>query len=143
MKKGFVLSVVLVLIFGLILSACAAKEPAVTVLTVTGMVEKAYTIDTLIALPQTTTDYTDKDGETTTYSGVAFSTLLSDLKLSSDPTTVKMIAADDYEGEVTFEELNACSDCIIAFLDDGTLRSVLPNFSGKANVKDLVKINLQ
>ena len=143
MKKSLVLSVVLVMILSLVLSACAPKEPVVPVLTVTGIVEKAYTMDALKALPQTSTDYTNKDGETTTYSGVAFSALLSDLKLSSDPTTVKMIAVDDYVGEVTYEELKACSDCIIAILEDGALRSVLPNFSGKANVKDMVKIDLQ
>lgn len=140
MKKSIKIFIVLTVLVGVVLTACSPKEP---VLTVSGLVEKTYTLKELQALPQVSTDYTDKDGETTTYNGMAFSALFSDLKLPSDPTAVKMIAVDDYEGEVTYEEIAACDKCIIAINEDGSLRSVLPDFSGKVNIKDLVKIDLK
>ncbi|MCJ7694096.1 MAG: hypothetical protein MUO40_01590 [Anaerolineaceae bacterium] len=143
MKKNSFDVILIVLLFSLVLSACTptkTKEPA---LTVKGLVDRVFSLDDLKAFPQTSSDYTDKNNETTTYNGVAFGVIFDDLKLAADPVSVKMIAIDDYIGDVTFEELLACTDCIVAILEDGTLRSVLPGFSGKANVRDLIILDLQ
>ncbi len=134
----------------LLLAACVpTANPAETLeavnetaLTLSGSAaEVSYTEEDLRAMPQSQTDYTDKDGETTIYEGIAFADLLSESGMS-DYTSLIMIAADDYSAEVTADELSSCSGCIVAFQKEGGLRAVMPDFSGKLQVKDLVAITI-
>lgn len=125
-------------------SETAAEEPVVAeaALTVTGpAVNLAWSEADLKALPATETEYTNKDGETTTYTGVAFADLLAAAGIDSYASLV-LVAADGYSGEVTVEELDACPKCIVAF-DGDSLRSVMPDMSGKQQVKDLVEIQVK
>ena len=148
----------LIVIAGLILSvmlvtACAAEtavveeeaapaEAAGATLTMTGAAEMSWTVDDLAAMTQTDADYTDKEGVTTTFTGVAFSDLLAAAGVE-DYATVTMVASDDYAADVTFDELSTCPTCLVAVDEDGSLRSVMPDLSGKLNVKNLVEIQVQ
>jgi hypothetical protein len=136
MKKSLLLIVVLVLIT--LMTACTSEEVATTTdeasLTVGG---KAYTLNELEALGTMSTDYTNKDGETTTYSGVQLITLLEDAGLSGD--TLIFTAADGFEADLDMADALACTDCIVAF-DNGSLRMVMPEMSGKLQVRDVVEI---
>ncbi len=69
------------------------------------------------------------------------SALLADADADSG-TDVTFTAADGYEASITVEELMACANCIVGF-DEGNLRTVMPDMSGKLNVKDLVSITVQ
>lgn len=136
MKKT-TLFVTLFIVMALV-SACssaAAEEVATAVLTVG---EKAYTMADLEALGTMTTDYTNKDGETTTYEGVSLTSLLEDAGLA-DAAEITFVASDGYEASLTVEEALACANCIVAF-DGDTLRTVMPDMSGKLNVRDVIEI---
>lgn len=133
MKKS-ILFISLFVVFAL-LSACSGSEEAL--LTVGS---QEYTKSDLESLGTTSVDYTDKDGETTTYEGVLLSTLLEDAGVTGDNIT--FTAADDYSAEASMEEIVGCSNCIVAF-DGDSLRTVMPDFSGKLQVKDLVVISVQ
>ena len=136
MKKT-TLFVTLFIVMALV-SACssaAVEEVATAVLTVG---EKAYTTADLEALGTMTTDYTNKDGETTTYEGVSLTSLLEDAGLA-DAVEITFVASDGYEASLTVEEALACANCIVAF-DGDTLRTVMPDMSGKLNVKDVIEI---
>ncbi len=133
MKKTFVFAGLLIMLT--LLAACApAQETAV--LTVGG---QEYSQSDLEALGAISVDYTDKDGETTTYEGVLLSEVLNNAGV--DGETVTFTAADGYEAEMAMEDAMACSDCIVAF-DDGSLRIVMPEQTGKLQVKDVVEINV-
>jgi hypothetical protein len=124
-------------------AAPAAAEPAMAeaALKLTGpATEVSWTMEDLQAMPSTETEYTNKDGETTTYTGVAISALLSEAGVESF-AGLTFVASDGYTAEVTADELTACPSCIVAF-DDGTLRTVMPDLSGKLQVKDLVEIQV-
>ena len=123
-----------------VLAACGPAEVAVeeVVLTVGG---NAYTQAQLEALGTQTTDYTNKDGETTTYTGVPLAALLQDAGVSGSGTLV-FTAADGFEADMELAEALACADCIVAF-DDGSLRMVMPDMSGKLQVKDVIEITVQ
>ena len=141
MKKTTLVTTLLVLVA--LLAACApqaqaTEETAVALLSVN---DKAYTQADLEALGTTSVDYTDKDGVTTTYEGVVLSVLLTDAGADSG-TDVTLIAADGYEASLTVEEALACANCIVAFDGEG-LRTVMPDMSGKLNVKDLIEISVQ
>lgn len=145
------------LIIGLVLTAVvmtacsfavetASEETAVEIvesaLTLSGAAEMSWTVDDLAGLDQTEADYTNKDGETTTYSGVAINDLLTAAGVS-EYTTVTLVAADEYAAVVAAEELSACANCLVAVQEDGSLRSVMHDMSGKLQVKDLVEIQVQ
>jgi hypothetical protein len=98
----------------------------------------SWSMEDLQTFPVTETDYTNKDGETTTYSGVSFSVFLADVGVESF-NSLTLVAADGYTADVTADELADCENCIVAF-DDGSLRSVMPDLSSKLQVKDLVEI---
>lgn len=143
-KLGILISLLMAVV---LLGACAGQteEAAVVsepVLTMSGAATASWTEDELKALPQTSAEYTDKEGVVTVYEGVALNDLLTAAGVS-EYTTLSMIASDDYSADVSMEELSACATCIVVFEEDGTLRSVLPDFSGKQQVKDLVGLSVQ
>mgnify|MGYP001050956323 CR=1 FL=1 len=137
MKKTTIIATLLVLIA--LVTACTPQSTEeVALLTVN---EKSYTQSDLEALETASVDYTGKDGVTTTYDGVLLSALLVDAGADSG-AEVTFTASDGYEASATLEEIMACANCIVGF-DEGSLRTVMPDMSGKLNVKDLVSISVQ
>lgn len=117
------------------LTACSPAEEAIL------MVEgEAYSQFDLEALGLMTADYTNKDGETTTYEGVSLATLLEDAN-ATDGESVSFTASDGYTADMALDEALDCANCIVTFDDDG-LRMILPDFSTKLQVKDLTEINV-
>jgi len=137
MKKC--LSLIVVLILLPLMTACTAAKVIAeeAVLTVGG---KEYTSSQLEALGSMSTKYTNKDGETTTYTGVQLIAILEDAGLSGD--TLVFTAADGYQADVALDEVFACSDCVVS-LDNGRLRLIMPEMSSKLQVRDLVEISAQ
>jgi len=133
-KTGLYVSLLIVLIF---LTACGQTEEVL--LTVC---DKEYSKSDLESLGIMSTDYTNKDGETTSYDGVSLAILLKDAEVDEAGSTVTFTAADGYKGELDINEALACENCIVAF-DDDSLRTVMPDMSGKLQVKDLVSINVE
>ena len=148
MKKFYVV-LGLVLVAALVASCAPAAETAQVVevaadapLKMSGLVEMGWSLEDLKALPVTEAEYTNKDGETKTYSGVSFSDILKAAAVE-DYATLTLIAADDYSVGVDRKTLDACTTCIIAIDDDGSLRSVMPGMQGSLQVKDLVALEVK
>jgi tungstate transport system substrate-binding protein len=97
---------------------------------------KAFSMDDLKAMTQVTVDYTAKDGTTTSYTGVLITDLIKASK--STGTALTFTASDGYGASIAVADLT--DKDIVALLDDGSLRSVLPAQSGKLQVKGLVKL---
>jgi len=143
------LVVCILLLVGVFLTACgtpAAVESSsakadVVVLKITGpATELSFTAADMTAQDQIEVEYTGKDGVDTKYTGVLVTELLPEI---SDSSTLTFIAADGYSAEISGTELLQCANCIIAFQENGGLRLVMPDFSGKLQVKDLVEINIK
>jgi hypothetical protein len=140
--------VVLALVAVLLVSvACGGQEAEMgggeAALSISGNVssEKSWTMNDLESMDTMDVDYTDKDGETTTYTGVPLSAILEDAGVGSDATTVTFVASDDYSAETELSEIEGCANCIVGF-DDGSLRMVMPDFSGKLQVKNVIEIQV-
>jgi DMSO/TMAO reductase YedYZ molybdopterin-dependent catalytic subunit len=113
-------------------------------LKITGSVESeiGWAGDKLRSMDTIDAEYTGKDGETKTYTGIAINDLLDTAGPAAEATMLVLVADDGYSAEVTLAEVQACADCIVAF-DDAGFRSVLPGLSGKAQVKGLVEIQVK
>jgi hypothetical protein len=135
--KNTRLFVSLLIVFALI-SACTPKPQEKALLNVGGT---DFTRSELEALGTMSVDYTDKDGETTAYEGVLLSAVLEATVVVDAGSTVTFTAADGYEAEMPTDEALACDNCIVAF-DDDSLRMVMPDQSGKLQVKDVVQISV-
>jgi hypothetical protein len=142
MKKKTIFVVMLAALT--LLSACVAPATEAVEEVVEESVlmvgDKTYTKADLEALGTMDADYTGKDGETTCYTGVSLSALLEDAG-ASDGENVTFVASDGFEGGVTLAEAMECANCIVAF-DGDSLRMVMPDFGGKANVKDIIEIKV-
>jgi hypothetical protein len=139
MMKKNVLFVSLLIVMVILTSCTSAEESSsdAALLIVEG---KEYSQSDLEALDSATADYTNKDGETTTYSGVPLVALLVDAEAAGEIVT--FTAADGFEAELPLEEALACSACIVAF-DEGSLRMVMPDMSSKLQVKDVIEISAE
>jgi DMSO/TMAO reductase YedYZ molybdopterin-dependent catalytic subunit len=143
---------ILALIAALLLGGCSpAEETEVeeggggeAALTVSGAVDEELSLSMgdLEGMETMGVDYTDKDGETETYTGVPVNDILAEAGLSGDASAVVFVASDGYEAELPLADLEGCSDCVVAF-DGGELRMVLPGFSGKVQVKGVVGIQVK
>jgi hypothetical protein len=105
--------------------------------------EVGWTEDKILSMDTIEAEYTDKDGETKTYSGVAINNLLSKAGVHSDATALVFVAEDGYSAEVPLADIQACADCIVAASDQGGLAIVAPGFSGKAQVKGVVEAQVK
>jgi hypothetical protein len=87
-------------------------------------------------------DFVNKDGETIRFEGVSFASLFDSAGVDEYENCI-LVAADGYSADVTYDELNECVDCIVAFQEKDGLRAVMPGFSGKLQVKDLIEIKIK
>ena len=105
--------------------------------------ETTYTESELMAMETMDVEDTDKDGETTTRTGVSLNTLLDEVGVSADAATLVFVADDGSEAEVDLAEARACTECIVAFRSNGGFRMTMPGFPSSAHVKGVVEIRIQ
>lgn len=152
MKHMMRLALMLLVLVGLLVGCGQAADdggdaaPAGDVaFKVTGMVDKEMGMSEadLKAMDTVEADYTNKDGETTTYTGVPVNALLDAAGADDGAGTVTFVAADGYAADVAMDEIRGCDTCIVAFVDGGGLRSVLPDFPGNVQVRDLIEMQVK
>jgi DMSO/TMAO reductase YedYZ molybdopterin-dependent catalytic subunit len=126
-------------------SAGTAGIPENAALKITGNVkneigwseEKVRAMDTIEA------QSTNKAGETSTYTGVLINDLLEAAGPNTDATTLVFVADDGYTAEVPLADVQGCADCIVSFRNQGGFSTVLPGFSGGAQVKGVIEIQVK
>jgi len=141
----------LVAVLAMLLVGCAGTEEAAgessgeVALQVTGSVDSPadWTEDEVKAMDAITVQSTNKDGETSDYTGVLISDLLEEAGVSAGATTLVFVAGDGYTAEMAVEDALSCSDCILSFRNQGGFSSVLPGQSGGLQVKDVVELQVK
>ncbi|MBN1149025.1 MAG: substrate-binding domain-containing protein [Anaerolineales bacterium] len=123
----------------------AAETGGEVALKITGKVaaEQAWSEDQVKALPTLDVEYTNKKGETDTYTGVLISELLKLAEPASDATTLVLVADDGFTAEIALADVLACLDCILAFREEGGFQAVMPGFPGNAQVKGVVELQVK
>jgi hypothetical protein len=126
-------------------NAHAAGVPDDAAFKVTGAVktEVGWTEDKLQSMDTIDVEATDKSGETSTYTGVRISDLLSKADPESGAATLLFVADDGYTAEVALADVEVCGDCIVAFQNQGGFRIIAPDLPGSAQVKGVVEVQVK
>lgn len=115
-------------------TAAAAGEAVLTV------GERTFAMADLEALGVETLTLEHPRHGPTDYTGVRLTAVLAAAELNEAATTLTIVASDGFEFEASLADVLACTDCLLAFDDDGTLRTAMPGMEGKAWVKEVVEI---
>lgn len=145
MKRSAIRTLFLVVVLTSLLMGCASQEEGPVLLKVSGAVagETGYSEQDLRDLGTLDVAFIEKSGDVSTYNGVLIKDVLEVAGLNADASGVVFVSDDAYEAEATLEEVQGCADCIVAFQDEGGLRIVMPEFSGKLQVKGVVEIRVK
>ena len=131
---------VFILLALVIVVSCGSKGDPI--LFVSGLAEASFTQNDLEKMEMAKSKYINKDDETTVFTGVPIINILTEAG-SGDFAKVVIVALDGYAAEVTSEELKSCSECILAFSEDNGWLAVMPGFSGKLQVKNVVELRME
>ena len=131
--------IITLLIIAALVGACSTSSDPV--LSVSGSTDKTYTKKELKDFSQVGSAYMNKDGEVTEYIGVPMKSILEDCGVEKY-SSVMMVASDGYSAEITYDELTVCNKCIITFLENDGLLAVMPDFSSKLQVRDLIELQI-
>jgi tungstate transport system substrate-binding protein len=125
--------------------AAHAAPTAAAALKVTGKVAKAqaWTEAEVKAMETMQAESTDKQGQTSTYTGVLISKLLALAAPAADATTVTFVASDGFAADIALADVLKCTNCIVSFRDQGGFSTVLPGQPGKLQVKGVVEIQVK
>ena len=133
--------IVMILLASLLLAACSAQATPVTILKISGgKAEVNLSANDIKGKGEIEVEYTGKDGTVTRYTGTSLKLLLTEI---ADANTLTLVGKDGYTAELSGADFLKCDSCIVNFQDDGGLRTVMPGFSGKLQVKDLVEIRIK
>jgi len=123
----------------------AGGIPADVALKIAGKVENeiGWTEEQVRAMDAIEAESTNKDGETSTCTGVPIKTLLGLAGLQGDAATLTFVGDDGYTADAVFSEVQACTDCIVSFRNQGGFSIVAPGFAGNVQVKGVVEIQVK
>ena len=101
---------------------------------------RTFTLAELRALPQVTVKAKDRTGADVTFTGTPMAGVLQAIGLKAETKTLVFTGADNYQQEVPIEAVRADTDAILAILEDGTIRNVLPTLAPRFWVSTLTTI---
>ena len=133
--------IIMTFLAGLLLTACSTQAAPVSILKISGgKAEMNLTANDIKGKGEIEVEYTGKDGTVTKSTGTALKLLLTEI---TDTNILTLVGKDGYTADLSGADFLKCDSCIVAFQDDGGLRTVMPGLSGKLQVKDLVEIKIK
>jgi DMSO/TMAO reductase YedYZ molybdopterin-dependent catalytic subunit len=131
----------------------AAEEPESEVvvpagdaaLTLTGLVDagQSWSLEMLKSMDVVTLELEHPKKGMTKYQGVRLNDLLALAGPQADAECLLFTAADGFTAEIKLADAQACTDCLVAFDDDGSLKLAMPGMDSGAWVKTLVSIEVK
>ena len=139
--KTFKTIIIFSILASLLLTACSTTAAPAAILKISGgKAEMNLTANDIKGKKQIEAEFTGKDGTVTKTTGTALKQLLTEI---TDANTLTFVGKDGYTADMNGADLLKCDSCIVAFQDDGGLKTVMPGQSGKLQVKDLVEIKIK
>jgi hypothetical protein len=125
--------------------APASAIPADAALKVTGKVTTpiGWNDATIKAMKTLDVQAKNKQGETSTYTGVLLKDLIALAGPAADAKTAVFVASDGFTAEIALADLMACGNCIASFRSQGGFSTVLPDAASNLQVKGVVEIQIK
>ena len=121
--------IVISLLASLLLAACSTTAAPAIILKISGgKAEVNLTANDIKGKNQIEVEYTGKDGTVTKYTGTALKQLLTEI---ADANTLTFAGKDGCTTEPGGVGFLKCDSGIVAFQDDGCLKTVMPGLSIK------------
>lgn len=126
-------------------TATNVPNAATAALKISGMVDapQSWTEVEVKAMPTMQAQSTNKQGQTSTYTGVSLKSLLDLARPSSGATTLVFVAEDGFTAELPLADALACEMCIVSFRDQGGFSTVMPGMAGNLQVKGVIEIQVK
>ena len=126
-------------------AAAGGGIPEDAALKITGAVENeiGWTEEKIRSMDTIEAESTNKEGQTSTYTGVPISDLLGKAGPNDGATTLAFVADDGYAAEAPLADIQSCEDCIVSFRNQGGFSIVAPGFPGNVQVKGVVEIQVK
>lgn len=126
----------------------AASEPVSSdsvALEFKGKVEtpQQWTLDALKAMDVVKVTVDGPKDKKVTAEGIRISDLFKAASAKSEAKTLVIKAADGYLAEVGLKSLASCTDCMVAFDKNDTLKMVMPGMDSSIWVKEVVSLELK
>jgi DMSO/TMAO reductase YedYZ molybdopterin-dependent catalytic subunit len=122
----------------------STTSAATTGLLLSGLVNQPLTLrDAALHAMKQTTMITIPPKQTTavSYTGVPLNDLLDQAGVKAGATTVTFIGSDGYTNDVSLSDLQACSDCLLAFTaTPGSYSAVMPGMEGPNWVTNVIHL---
>ena len=87
-----------------------------------------------------TLDTTHPKNGPQTNTGVRLNSLLDLAQLKPEAVKLVMTADDGFVGEVAVADVKKCADCLMAFNNEGKVKSVMPGSASNLWIKNVIKI---
>lgn len=112
------------------------------ILTITGLVGKEvkFTMAQLGAMSPVTLNAEHPKNGAQTNTGVRLNALLDQAQVKADVTKLVLTAEDGFVGEVALADVKKCADCLMAFNNEGKVKSVMPGMVSNLWIKNVTKI---
>lgn len=114
-------------------------------LRVTGLVdnEMGWSEAEMRAMETMDAEGVNNSGETETYTGVSINALLEMAGVKNRATAVTLLDADGNSIELPLADLQACTDCILSFRNQGGFSTTLPDFPDMDRLRGVVEIQVK
>jgi hypothetical protein len=112
------------------------------ILTITGAVGKEvkFTMAQLQAMSPVTLNSEHPKNGAQTNTGVRLNALLDQAQVKADVTKLILTAEDGFVGEAALADVKKCADCLMAFNNEGKVKSVMPGMASNLWIKNVTKI---
>ena len=114
-------------------------------LRITGLVdnEMGWSEDEVRAMETMDAEAVNNSGAAETYTGVSINALLELAGLKNRATAVTLLDADGNSIEIPLADLQACTDCILSFRNQGGFSTTLPAFPDLERLRGVVEIQVK
>jgi DMSO/TMAO reductase YedYZ molybdopterin-dependent catalytic subunit len=125
--------------------AGATAPQGTTTLKISGKVDKeiSWSEDQVRAMPTAQSSTKNQKGESSSYTGVSISALLSQAKVQAGATKLVFTGEGGATAEAEWQKVQACADCLLSFRNRGGFSLVMPGFADGVQVKGLTSIEVK
>jgi hypothetical protein len=149
MNKTVAITLLCVIPFFILMTACGTSEPEIpdnAALVIVGNVEKetGWLEETVRSMDTIDVESTNNNGDSELYTGVSIKSLLEDAGVMPEAASIIFFSDDGKSSsEIPITDVLSCEKCIVSFRTKGGFSIVAPDLGKDAQIKGVVRIDVK